>query len=361
MKNYFSLATQGKLAVQSSPDITSLHTLHEVEQDWHSLSIKRILLHFRASRQYERVIDYINIQEELLSNERIILFFLHAVYDDSFATMELYSRYIVDLMNHTKKHFHHITPQDVDAFIRHRQLNGSKPATINTIIGALKSFFRHLVDAGILTLNPTAFLKKRRNDTRQSLPGHLSHSLSESELQRLFAGMVEQGASLRDQALLQVLFLTGIRAEEAVRLKWSHVVTWQSKWYLDVFGKGSKRRRVYLPAQALAVIQEYGKLLSIELGLTNDSRPLFAHLRRPSEHISRHGLYVLVKKWCKKLLGRTDVSPHWFRHSCFTQLAHKGASLESIKALAGHESVETTMQYNEAAQLMQPAGILFEK
>lgn len=361
MKNYFFSDAQGKLIGQSSSDVPLLHTLQEVEQTWSPLSIKRILVHFRSSRQYERVIDYINVQEDLLPNEGVILFFLHAVYDDSFATMELYARYITDLINYVQKDFHHIISQDVDAFIRYRQLNGSRPATINTIIGALKSFFRHLVDAGILTLNPTAFLKKKRNDTKQNLPGHLSHSLSESELQRLFDGMMEQGASLRDQALMQVLFLTGIRAEEAVRLKWSHIVTWQSRWYLDVFGKGSKRRRVYLPIQAIEVIQEYGKLLGIELGAAGNSKPLFAHLRRPNEHISRHGLYVLVKKWCKRLLGRTDVSPHWFRHSCFTQLAHKGASLESIKALAGHESVETTMQYNEAAQLMQPAGILFEK
>lgn len=337
--------------------------LKSLTQDrWKPLRLKHVLMHFTASRQYERITDYIVMQKDLLASERVVLFFLHTVYDDSLATMELYARYTLDLMNYAQKDFHQITAQDVDAFVRHHQLNGSKPATVNTIIGALKSFFRHLVDAGILTLNPTAFLKKKKYDAKQSLPGHLSHSLSALELQQLFDGMVTYGASLRDQALFRILFLTGIRAEEAVRLKWSNLVIWQMKWYLDVLGKGSKTRRVYLPRQAVDALQAYGKHIGI-IGpvVMGDPRPMFAHSRKPYAHITRHGLYVLVKKWCKQLLGRTDISPHWFRHSCFTQLAHKGASLESIKALAGHESVETTMRYNEAAQLMQPAGVLFEE
>ncbi len=326
---------------------------------WEPIVLKEILEHFMASRQYERIGDYIALQDTMVANERIILFFLHTVYDDSLATIQLYARYTTMLINYAQKDFHQITAADIDAFIRHQQKNGSKPATINTSLGALKSFFRHLVDAGIITLNPTAFLKKKKNGQTRVLPGHLAHSLSEQELIQLFKGMSKNNAPLRDQALFHVLFLTGIRAEEAVRLKWSHFVSWQDKWYLDVFGKGSKTRRVYLPKQAVEKIQIYKSDMIIRKGII-DAQPLFAHLYKPNKHITRHGLYVLVKKWCKRLLGRTDVSPHWFRHSCFTQLAHKGASLESIKALAGHESVETTMRYNEAAQLMRPAGMLFE-
>ena len=55
-------------------------------------------------------------------------------------------------------------------------------------------------------------------------------------------------------------------------------------------------------------------------------------------------------------MNRPDVSPHWFRHSCFTYLASKGVRLESIQRLRGHASIDTTMLYNEAAQLMVPAG-----
>ena len=68
----------------------------------------------------------------------------------------------------------------------------------------------------------------------------------------------------------------------------------------------------------------------------------------------------MVKKWLTVLMNRPEVSPHWFRHSCFTALACKGVRLESIKAMAGHASIETTMLYNEAAQLMEPAGAAFD-
>lgn len=362
MKKYSVPTTQQQ---RINPPATAIDMFTPAQErlqvSWTPLDLNRIVEHVKQSRAYERIIEYLAHQEELFVSERVIIFFLHAVYDDSFATIALYARYTVALFNHAQKEFYHINSHDIDAFIRHHQIQGSKPGTINTIIGALKSFFRHLVDAGILTVNPTAFVKKKRYDAKQRLPGHLSHSLSDTELQQLFEGMAVCGASLRDQALFKVLFLTGIRAEEAVRLKWSHLVCWQTRWYLDVFGKGSKRRRVYIPKQALAALNVYREHMGIsEGGIHKDSRPLFAHLRKPHTHISRHGLYVLVKKWCTQLLGRTDISPHWFRHSCFTQLAHKGASLESIKTLAGHESVETTMQYNEAAQLMQPAGMLFE-
>ena len=324
--------------------------------DWTPLDFRRLLFHFRISRSYERMTDYIAMQTDLLPDERIILFFLHAIYEDSQATIELYGRYIVALGNHARKSCLHIRRQDVDAFIRHYLINGAKPATINTICGALKSYFRHLVDSGLLEMNPTAFLKRRRRNAGQSLPGHLAHSLGEAELHRLFEGMVSANAPARDVALFKTLFMTGLRAEEAVSLTWENLVEWQGNSYLDVFGKGSKTRRVYLPLAARNALSELRAKTS-----PLPSHPIFASLRRPGCRISRHGLYALVKKWSKRVIRRRDVSPHWFRHSCFTQLASRGASLESIKALAGHESIETTMRYNEAAQLMKPAGMIFDR
>ena len=92
-----------------------------------------------------------------------------------------------------------------------------------------------------------------------------------------------------------------------------------------------------------------------------DQYPIFENLRHRGRPISRHGLYALVKKWSSLVISRGDVSPHWFRHSCFTQLASRGARLESIQALAGHANIQTTMHYNEAAQLMSPASAIFDE
>ena len=322
--------------------------------EWVPLDLKKILFHFSASRDYENIADYIAFQDDLLPDERIILFFLHAIYDDSLATVNLYARYIVGLLNHVQRSFRAVRAADVDAYMRHFQMNGASPATVNTVGATLKSFFRHLVDSGLLSMNPTAFLKKRRKASSRALPGHLAHSLAEEELEKLFRGMAEAGAPFRDIVLFRLLFMTGLRAEEAVTLNWADLVVWQGQWYLDVMGKGSKARRVYLPDAVRDGLEELRRRTS-----PRPEQPLFANLRRPDRHITRHGLYYLVKKWSAAAIARTDISPHWFRHSCFTHLAARGASLESIKALAGHESIETTMHYNEAAQLMKPAGMVF--
>ena len=182
------------------------------------------------------------------------------------------------------------------------------------------------------------------------------HSLSESEMLLLFDRLAEHGAPQRDILLLKTLFMTGLRGEEAVSLCWKDVTVWQGQRYFNVLGKGSKERRIYLPDEIDEGLNEYGKLTG-----TSPNQPIFGNLRKPSRRIGRHALYHMVKKWLTALMNRPDVSPHWFRHSCFTYLASKGVRLESIQALAGHASIDTTMLYNEAAQLMVPAGTAFNK
>ena len=230
--------------------------LPEAIPDWTPLDRKRVLEHFMLSRDYENIAEYISFQSDLLPDERVILFFLHAVYANSTKTIELYALYIIGLFNYAKKSFNQLKAWDIDAYLRHLTNKGLKPSSRNTAAATLRSFFRHLVDSGVCTVNPAAFLKRKRNDGKGSLPGHLSHSLGRDELERLFAGMEEVGAPFRDIVLFRVLFMTGLRAEEAVSLKWMNVINWQGRWYLDVLGKGSKVRRVYLPQKAQAALEE---------------------------------------------------------------------------------------------------------
>ena len=210
--------------------------LPEAIPDWTPLDRKRVLEHFMLSRDYENIAEYISFQSDLLPDERVILFFLHAVYANSTKTIELYALYIIGLFNYAKKSFNQLKAWDIDAYLRHLTNKGLKPSSRNTAAATLRSFFRHLVDSGVCTVNPAAFLKRKRNDGKGSLPGHLSHSLGRDELERLFAGMEEVGAPFRDIVLFRVLFMTGLRAEEAVSLKWMNVINWQGRWYLDVLG-----------------------------------------------------------------------------------------------------------------------------
>ena len=166
-----------------------------VLDDWEPLSRKRILRYFDRSLEYADVSTYVSAQGELLPDERIILVFLNAVYTQSLATVELYCRYVVELLNYARKPSFSVTARDVESYIRQCRMKGLKPRSVNTIIGALKSYFKRLADTGAIALNPTAFIKKRKDGAGISLPGNLTHSLSESEMLLLFDRLAEHGAA----------------------------------------------------------------------------------------------------------------------------------------------------------------------
>ena len=119
-----------------------------VLDDWEPLSRKRILRYFDRSLEYADVSAYVSAQGELLPDERIILVFLNAVYTQSLATVELYCRYVVELLNYARKPSFSVTARDVESYIRQCRMKGLKPRSVNTIIGALKSYFKRLADTG---------------------------------------------------------------------------------------------------------------------------------------------------------------------------------------------------------------------
>ena len=363
------------------------------QAQWQPLSLRRVLSHFRAGLREGRLLPTPppapgplsasppaekapadTAPGGILPEEKRILLFLRAIYGSSLATVQLYARYIVGLTNHARVPAPELTRQQAESFLQSFEARKAKPATCAAIVAALKSYFRHLVADGQMQHNPLALHKKYRNPGKSALAGHLAHSLSEADMRGLLQGLAAAGAHPRDSALFALLFMTGLRAEEVARLRWASLIEWQGQIFLDVHGKGAKARRVYVPAPALSALLHYrdgipglapgacppGRVAAPALGAALATLPLLGHLRDARKHLTRHGIYVLVKKWSRILLKRKDVSPHWFRHSCFTQLALKGVPLEAIKNLAGHESVETTMRYNEAAALMDSPGKVFE-
>lgn len=149
--------------------------------------------------------------------------------------------------------------------------------------------------------------------------------------------------------------MTGLRGEEAVSLCWKDVTVWQGQRYFNVLGKGSKERRIYLPDEIDEGLNEYGKLTG-----TSPNQPIFGNLRKPSRRIGRHALYHMVKKWLTALMNRPDVSPHWFRHSCFTYLASKGSALKAYRRLRDMlPSTRHAVQRSGAAD--GPGGTAFNK
>lgn len=334
-----------------------------VINSWNEISKKRILFHFTESLHFERIDIFLKENTELLVNEKVILFWLSKIYGNSMNTVELYCNYLVRFLNHTKKNFNHVSHIDIDAFLRHLHTANMKPNTINTIGATLKSFFRTVADAGMMSYNPTSFIKKAKKKHKATLQGHLQHSFSSEEMKTLLNYM-QLHAPIRDYIIVHILYTTGLRAIELCNLRWEDLVEWQGAWYFDIVGKGTKARRVYVPRTSMEELMRFRQKIFMMPPYAPAPHllllPIFSSMRNVKNHISRHSIFRIVRTWVHISLGKS-ASPHWLRHTCFTQQRLRGATIEAIQASAGHSSIETTMQYNEAAALMKPAGKVFDE
>ncbi len=350
-----------KNSLSPSKTNSTIHS-NNLSDFWNEINKKRIVYHFTQSLNFERVDIFLKENVELLPNEKVILFWLSKIYGQSMNTVELYCNYIVRFLNYAKKDFNHVTYIDVDAFLRHLTAQGMKPNTINTIGATLKSFFRSMVDARLMEYNPTSFIKKTKKKHKATLQGHLQHSLSADELKTLLNHM-RVHAPIRDYIIVHILYTTGLRAIELCNLRWENLVEWQGSWYFDIIGKGTKARRVYVPKISMQELMHFREKIFLMPPYMPaphlESLPIFSSMRNVKNHLTRHSIFRIARMWVKTCLGK-NASPHWFRHTCFTQQRLRGASIEAIQASAGHSSIETTMQYNEAAALMKPAGNVFD-
>jgi integrase/recombinase XerD len=201
---------------------------------------------------------------------------------------------------------------------------------------AVRGFFAYLVSEGVVDANPTSHIDAPRS--WRTLPKVLSFE----EVEALLAAPDRSvPTGLRDAAMLEVLYATGLRVSELVglRLRDLHL----DAGYLRCVGKGSKERVVPLGAEALGSIHRYlaegrPSLLGKK---KNDS--LFVNCR--GAPLSRQGFWKILKGYRVRAGIRTDFSPHTLRHSFATHLLENGADLRSVQVMLGHADISTTQIY----------------
>jgi len=331
---------------------------HPVYTNWIKISHQRILDHFYTSRSWERFEEYCALHENtILRHELPILVWLDWVYRDSQKTIRLYARYTVDFLNFVRTDYDQVREYDVKAFLNHLTMTGMKPSSRNTVLAALKSLFTFLAARQFIPASPTVLIRKARTQAVRK-----SHTFGQEELRKLWAYMREHAPG-RDHAMLKTLYYCGLRREELVGLTWNDLHRWQDAWHLRVVGKGNKERSVYVPSMALQTIWEYREITFMLRPETPAPQirdwPLFSNKRRVSSGISPDSVYKTVKKYVSLAL-EISASPHWFRHTFCTHLALLGEPVERIKVAAGHESIETTMQYIDIANSRKAAGMAFD-
>ncbi len=236
-----------------------------------------------------------------------------------------------------------ITTGDIRAFVQDLFYKCSK-VTISRKLSSIRSFFRFLVKKGTLTVNPAELVVSPRT-------GHfLTGALSAEETGCLLDAV--QGSrggdnfrTLRDSAIVEVLYSSGIRLSELTGLRFRDLD--MSKGTIRVLGKGGKTRLAFLGANAAAALTAYMN----ERGMPNaDGRgELFLFVAAPggTKAISPRTVQRLVKKYAVLSGINKRPTPHTLRHSFATHLLDSGLDLRSIQEMLGHSKLSTTQRYTK--------------
>jgi integrase/recombinase XerD len=217
--------------------------------------------------------------------------------------------------------------------------NGEGPAATSTIqrkAATLRSFYRHLRREGVRDSDPTASLSAPRSS--QKLP----NVLGRAEVQRLLdQPKGSEPMSLRDRALLELMYACGLRATEVIEIEASQVDL--DGGVLRVRGKGSKERIVPVGKIAVRAVREYLRRGRPALVGARPQPSLFVNFR--GGPLTRQGLYKIVQRHAQTagLAGR--MSPHTLRHTFATHLLSGGCDLRSLQEMLGHADVATTQVY----------------
>ncbi|MFV2090777.1 MAG: site-specific tyrosine recombinase XerD, partial [Pseudomonadales bacterium] len=208
-------------------------------------------------------------------------------------------------------------------------------------LSSVKGFYRQMVRSGRLAVDPAAHLEHPK--LGRSLPG----TLSETEVQRLLAAPdVNSPLGLRDRAMLELLYASGLRISELVGLKTSSVNLRQG--VVRVFGKGGKERLVPMGQEALRWIVQFVEQGRVELLRGRTSDVLFPSLR--AREMARQTFWHAIKRYAATAgIGRS-ISPHTLRHAFATHLLNHGADLRAVQMMLGHADLSTTQIYTHVAQ-----------
>ncbi|HEY6129574.1 MAG TPA: site-specific tyrosine recombinase XerD [Candidatus Acidoferrum sp.] len=214
--------------------------------------------------------------------------------------------------------------------------------TVARHLVTLRSFFRHAQVQELISEDPTANLESPK--IRRSLPGYLRLE----EVERLLE-LPDQKTplGLRDRAMLEVLYSTGLRVSELTSLR---VMDLDSKvGCVRCIGKGDKERIVPVGRKALGIVDKYlreGRTALIGQG----GAGAFLFVNRRGGRISRVGVWKIFSAYGRKAGLRVPLTPHMLRHSFATHLLERGADLRSVQLMLGHSDISTTQIYTHVVE-----------
>jgi len=275
-------------------------------------------------------------------------YLLHLTVERRLATnsVESYARDLVLLARHAAAHGGDVaalTRQDLEALVRNLMGEGRSPRSVARAVAAFRGFYRFLMLDGRLTANPADDLHAPR--AWKSLPRFLSIE----DVDRLVAQPdVRTPRGLRDRALIELLYATGMRVSELVGIRPADLNLEAS--YLTCTGKGDKQRIVPIGDQAADWVRQYTAEARPALLGRRTSPRLFVNARGGGVGLSRVGFWKILKTYARMADVNRDLSPHMLRHSFATHLLERGADLRAIQLMLGHADLSTTQIYTHVLE-----------
>jgi integrase/recombinase XerD len=234
-----------------------------------------------------------------------------------------------------------LTRDGVVRFLAQSRASGLAPRSLARRLAGLRAFCRYLRQEGVLAADPLLDLETPRVHPR------LPHFLSVAEVDCLLRQpRLDTPRGLRDAAMLEALYATGLRVSELVSLPMSALHL--AEGWIKVRGKGGKERLIPLGEQAVGRLQAY--LTGSRERLMRGARTAQVFVNGRGEGMTRQGFWKLLRGYARRAGIAKPMSPHTLRHAFATHLLERGADLRSVQQMLGHSDISTTQIYTHVLE-----------
>lgn len=261
-------------------------------------------------------------------SDRILLFLATKNIDGlSKRTIKQYGMHLGKFADYIRKNAEDVTTMDIRIYLSNYSKTGVKNSTLASETDILRVFFKWLEDEEYINKSPMRKIKTPKIEKR------VREALTKEEFEILRTG----AKTLRQKALLELMYSTGCRLEEVENMKKTDI-DWQ-RLQLNVIGKGNKERTVYINATAQVHLKKY------IMGRLDDSDALFVTERKPIKNMGRRAIQREIDKISEQSGIKINVFAHLIRHTFATHMINAGMSLTVLQEILGHDSPDTTLVY----------------
>jgi len=232
---------------------------------------------------------------------------------------------------------HHIM-----TYLQQLKQSGKAVATVSRSVSSIRAFFKYLVMERVIPSDPAAHMQTPKQEKR------VPHILSERDVDKLLAAPdADTPAGIRDRAMLELLYATGIRVSELISLDAEHVNL--EMGFVRCVGSGGRERIIPLGRMASEALRAYAATARARFVKPNreESSLFLSHL---GTRMTRQGFWKIIKKYARASGIQADIAPHTLRHSFAAHLIENGADLRAVQEMLGHADISTTQIYSQASK-----------